>query len=259
MAEPFAMDAPLNVFSRPLADSMIEIPYKVILFDLFHTLVEVSGEPGGDGRSTAEILGVASRAWHEACFGDAHEICRRTSQHEVIRALAHAIEPTIPESLIAEASEVRQRRFDHALCRPRPEVEAVLETLTAAGYRLALLSNASTDEVRAWSRSPLARHFEHALFSWECGCAKPQPVFYRLALARMGVMAEEALFVGDGGSNEHRGARALGLDNVLLTHHIGHYDEARMAPRRQAVRWEVATLTELLALLEDMAETRRGA
>lgn len=253
------MEVPLNVFSRPLADSMIENPYKVILCDLFHTLVNVGTEPGGDGRTTAEILGVTSSDWHEACFGDVHEICRPTSQLEVIRALAHLIDPMIPESLIIEASASRQRRFDYALCHPFPEVEATLETLTAAGYRLALLSNASTDEVRAWSRSPLARHFEQALFSWECGCAKPHGEFYLLAMARMGVTAAEVLFVGDGGSNEHRGARAVGLDNVLITHHIAHYDEERMAQRREAVRWEVASLGELPALLDMIAKTRRGA
>jgi putative hydrolase of the HAD superfamily len=259
MTARFAMKPPLNIFSCPLNQSMKELPYKVILLDLFHTLVDVGTAPGASGRYTADILGLSREAWNRACFGAAHDICRPTSQLAVIRALAHSLDPAIPEARIREAAEERQRRFDHALLSVEPQVLDCLAELNAMGLRLGLLSNASTDEVRAWEDSPLAAHFEQAFFSWECGCAKPQPAFYRHALARMGVGTDECLFVGDGGSEEHSGAREVGIDNVLLTRHIGHFDEARLAPRRAAVKWEIASLQALRPLLQGMGEKKKGA
>lgn len=247
------MSAALNIFSRPLTKSMTALPYKVILFDLFHTLVDVGSAPGTAGRYTADILGVPREAWNQACFGEAHDICRPTEHLSVIRALAHSLDPAIPEALIREATEERQRRFDYALQSVEQEVLDELAALKGLGYRLGLLSNASTGEVQAWGDSPLAPLFEQAFFSWECGCAKPQPAFYRMAMRCMGVSSKECLFIGDGGSEEHQGARRLGIDNVLLLQHIGDYSEARLAPRREAVKWEVDSLSGLRRLLGRLA------
>jgi len=223
--------------------------YKVIFFDLFHTLIDVTTAPGATGRYTADILGVGRDEWNAACFGAAHNITGPTRQREVIRALAHSLDPTIPIEKIDEAAEERQRRFDHALLHVEVEVLELLQLLRAAGLRLGLISNASTDEVAAWPRSPLSDLFDEAIFSCHSGCCKPQPQIYRHALQRMGVDVTEALFVGDGGSDEHRGAAEVGLDNVLLTRYLGHYDEARLARRRAWVKWEIAHLRELPRLL----------
>lgn len=244
------MKAELKIFRLPLTISMKETSYKLILFDLFHTLVDVGSAPKASGRYTADILGIPRDVWNRACFSSAHDICRPTRQLDVIRALAHSIDPAIPDELIREAAEERQRRFDHALVQVEQEVLDCLQGLRGSGLHLALLSNASTDEVRAWPESPLAPLFEKAFFSWQCGCAKPQAQFYQHALNAMGVHSRQALFVGDGGSDEHVGAQQVGIDNVLLTRHIGHYDAARLAPRRAAVKWEINSLFELAPLLE---------
>lgn len=226
--------------------------YKVILFDLFHTLVDVGSAPGSAGRYTADILGLDREQWNRACFGAAHDICSPTEHVDVIRSLAHSIDPTISEALIREAAEERLLRFAYALEHVEPEVVENLEALRRAGMRLGLLSNASSGEVQAWPRSPLAALFEHAFFSCDCGMAKPSADFYRHALQELGVTAAECLFVGDGGSNEHEGAQRMGIDNVLITRHIDHYDEQRLAPRRAAVRWEIAHLGQLWPLLRGL-------
>lgn len=223
--------------------------YKVIFFDLFHTLIDVSTAPGASGRYTADILGVGREEWNAACFGAAHNITGPSSQREVIRALALGLDPTISVERIEEAAVERQRRFDHALVHVEAEVLAVLGELRAGGYRLCLISNASTDEVVAWPSSPLCTLFDAAVFSCHCGWCKPQPEIYRHALQGMGVSAGEALFVGDGGSDEHLGAARVGLDNVLLTRYLDHDDEERLSACRAAARWEIAHLGELLPLL----------
>lgn len=229
---------------------MKEIPYKVILFDLFHTLVNVGSAPGSAGRFTADILGLGREEWNQACFGNAHDICNHTNDVDVIRALAHSLDPAIPEAQIRVAAAERRQRFSHALIHVEPEVLSVLSELRETGVRLGLLSNASSGEVQAWSRSPLAALFEQVFFSCECGLAKPDPAFYHHALSRMSVSQGECLFVGDGGSDEHVGARRVGIDNVLITRHIAHLDEVRLAPRRAAACWEIADLGGIWPLLQ---------
>ena len=224
--------------------------YKAIFFDLFHTLVDVAAAPNAQGRYTADLLGLDRRAWSEACFGPLHEICKPTDHGDVVRTLAHSLDADIGEERIRAATQERQRRFDHALEQVDTEVLEVLDEVRGRGARLGLISNASTGEVAAWARSPLAARFEQVLFSCECGIRKPDPAIYRLALSRFQLAPGQALFVGDGGSDEHRGAREVGLDNVLITRHLGGLDPKALAERRATVRWEIGRLGELLPLLE---------
>ncbi len=227
--------------------------YRALLFDLFHTLVDAALAPASAGRYTADILGIDRAVWSDACFGPQHEICRPTDHLETVRTLAHTIDPSLPADLIAEAAQERSQRFAHTLEVVAPEVLETLAELRRRGYRLALVSNASTGEVAAWPRSPLAQQFDTVIFSCECGLKKPDPAIYQLALDRLQVGVTEALFIGDGGSDEHRGAREAGLANVLITRHIGHLPSERLAARRAQVRHEIGHIEELPTLLERLA------
>lgn len=221
-----------------------------VCFDLFHTLVDVWQVPGTVGGFTADILGVDRRRWSEACFGPLHDICRPTDALDTLRCLAHSIDPDVPEERIRAAAVDRQRRFDHCLRHPPAESVAALEALRARGLRLALVSNASSAEVAAWEHSPLAGLFDAAVFSCYCGSRKPEPAIYHTALKALGLAASECLFVGDGGSDEHRGARALGFTTVLTT----RFTDGRLAPeaiaeRRAACVHEVQEVGQVNALL----------
>ena len=230
-----------------------------ICFDLFNTLVNVGQVPPAVGGVTADILGVDRARWREACFGDQHEIRRPSNAYDNLRRMARALDPTLPEARIRTAVEHRQRRFDHALRHVPPSVLSVLRTLREAGHRLALVSNASTAEVRAWPDSPLAPLFDAVVFSCECGAAKPEPAIYRRALARLELDAAACLFVGDGGSEEHRGAHALGLHPLWLTEHVAPDRQARLAAELAPwIRGRIARLTDLPAWLTAYAGERTG-
>lgn len=230
-------------------------PIAGICFDLFHTLVDVGAVPDTVGRNTADILGVDREAWNAACFGPLHEICRPTDHCETVRQLAHSLDPTIPTARIEHAAEERRRRFEHSLLHVEPETLAALQALRERGLRLALVSNASTGEVAAWSSSPLAPLFDAAVFSCECGSAKPQPFIYQCALDALALAPERCLFVGDGGSDEHRGARVVGLHPVLITRHIaGRADRVRMKTQCAKADWVIDTVADVLELLERWGE-----
>ncbi|HEC17823.1 MAG TPA: HAD family hydrolase [Gammaproteobacteria bacterium] len=173
-------------------------------------------------------------AWNQACFSDDHEICRPTRHFEVIRVLAHKLDPDIPLTRIQSATRQRQARFDYALTdHVSPDVLNALRKLRNQGYRLALISNASTAEVRAWAESPLQALFDVAVFSCDVGMKKPDPAIYHYTAERLGVDVQQCVFVGDGGSDEHHGAHASGMTPLWLTCHLKADTIARLRPTLQ--------------------------
>jgi len=92
----------------------------------------------------------------------------------------------------------------------------VLRRLKGASKKLGLISDADPVEVAAWARSPMAGLFDCAIMSCEVGLTKPDPQIYALCLEKLGLDAQECLFVGNGGSQELAGARAVGLGTVMM-------------------------------------------
>jgi putative hydrolase of the HAD superfamily len=225
--------------------------FKAVCFDLFHTLVDVGNVPESVGRSTADVLGVSRQQWNAACFSDAHEIRAPSRHRDIVQSLAHSLDPGISMQVIDDATRERQRRFDHALMAVEPTVLALLARLKQDNLKLALISNASTGEVSAWPDSPLSPLFETAIFSCQCGYAKPEPGIYHTALEQIDVIAEECLFIGDGGSDEHRGAREAGMHTVLLTRHVRKRLTDEELQRRASLAHHVIHYLEEITLLLD--------
>lgn len=230
-----------------------------VLFDLFHTLVDVNGAPG---RSSSEILGIDPLAWNAKIMYDAahHALGEVSDPYESVRRIAHAIDPEIPEAKIREVVDERPRRFRHALCVVRPEILAGLRRLRELGMPLGLVSNAGLDEVTAWEESPLARWIDAPLFSCHERLMKPDPAIYHRAAGRLGVPSRLCLFVGDGGSHEHDGARAAGMRTVLFLHFLALSAPALAASRPRTTDYLASSMEELIGLVEGMltAEPESG-
>jgi putative hydrolase of the HAD superfamily len=219
-----------------------------VCFDLFNTLVNVGSVPDHIGATTAKVLGVEATAWREACFSDDHEICRPTNHFDVIRALAHRLDSQIPLARIEEATRQRQARFDYALTKHvSPDVVSTLYKLRDQGFRIALISNASSAEVKAWTDSPLRPLFDISVFSCNVGMKKPDPAIYHYTAEQLGVNTQNCAFVGDGGSDEHRGAHDSGMLPIWLTCHLSNETIAR----RQSMMQE--KIVETFSSLEAVA------
>ena len=92
----------------------------------------------------------------------------------------------------------------------------LLEDLAAAGYRLALLSNAPADFAEVMAEQPVARFFEHLAFSCYLGLVKPEPECYRAVLAMLGTRPGDVVFIDDRPENV-AGADAVGIQGVHFT------------------------------------------
>jgi len=102
-----------------------------------------------------------------------------------------------------------------------PEVGGILQSLKAAGYRLALASNFDdrlTGIVHGLLElSPL----DAVVISSLVGFRKPSPLFYHALIETAGCRAGELLMVGDDLRNDVEGARAAGLQAIHLDRDAG--------------------------------------
>lgn len=234
------------------------MPLQAVCFDLFNTLVNVGHVPPEYGRFTADVLGIPREAWNSLCFSEHHEICAPTRHLDVIRELAHRFDPNIPMQRIENATNERQSRFDHALQSVPATTLEMIGELRQRGIKIALISNASTAEVRAWPDSSISELFDVAVFSCECGYCKPDIQIYQYTLAKLDLDAGDVLFIGDGGSMEHLGAYNAGIRSLLLTEHLTVQHHARVREQQQAYYMrEINDIRDLPRILEILEQTER--
>lgn len=222
--------------------------YRAVVFDLFHTLTsaDVLRLPG---RGTSEVLGVSREAWNEQLlrYSDGRLRGKIRDPFMIIAQMAHAIDNAISEKTIGDAVENRIERFRRALMNIEESTRETLNKLKSAGKKLGLISNADVNEITGWDDSPLRPFFDCAIFSCHVGYVKPEKEIYEKALNELGVEARHVLYVGDGGSDELRGAKEMGMDTVLTTHVIRQFWPERIAKARQYADFEVNDLIEIVS------------
>ena len=91
-----------------------------------------------------------------------------------------------------------------------------LARLRQAGLKLAVVSNSDGRVEQALAAAGIRHYFDVVIDSALIGVEKPDPRIFHAALEALGVAPEEALYVGDLYDIDVLGARAAGLDAVLL-------------------------------------------
>jgi FMN phosphatase YigB (HAD superfamily) len=110
-----------------------------------------------------------------------------------------------------------QREFDLATSYALyPDVELALSALHEHGLKLGVISDWGIALGLILRHFGLTRFFDFAVISATARRAKPDPELYRLALDRADVVADYAIHVGDSYVRDVLGARALGINPVLI-------------------------------------------
>jgi putative hydrolase of the HAD superfamily len=98
----------------------------------------------------------------------------------------------------------------------RAEAAPALESLREGGLRLVVVSNWDCSLARMLARTGIAPLVDGVIASATVGAAKPDPSVLTAALAAAGAGPGEALHVGDSLAHDVAGARAAGVEAVLL-------------------------------------------
>jgi len=100
--------------------------------------------------------------------------------------------------------------------RADPEALAAIRRVRAAGLVAGVISNSNGSVRSILEETGLAAHLDFIIDSAVVGVEKPDPRIFALGLRAAGVAAAEAVYVGDLYSVDVLGARAAGLEGILL-------------------------------------------
>jgi len=127
----------------------------------------------------------------------------KISWKEFVARLAERTGKTEAELLAGYASQ-----------KINPELLAFIIKLRRS-YKTALLTNASRETINLLTKDvPLESAFSEVLVSSDVGMIKPDPRFFQLALSRLAVKPEEAVFIDDS-SKYIIAAKELGMETIL--------------------------------------------
>ena len=128
------------------------------------------------------------------------------------------------------------------------DLYATLAGLRRAGYEMGLVSNtfvAGPVHDRHLELHGLLEFFPVRVYSSDTGYRKPDRRIFQIALARMGVRAEEALFVGDLVKTDVVGARNVGMKTVLK-------QPWGTAPRHGLADYVIRQVSDLPSVLNEL-------
>lgn len=160
-----------------------------------------------------------------------YEDCIRQAARDV------GLPDSAPESLIR----------DWAKLQPWPEVARVLNALRRKGYKLGVVTNCSKRSghvaIRRAEEACAAdgAHgftFDAAITAEESGFYKPVPQAYRAILSKMGLEADQVLFVA-GSSGDVQGATDVGM-RVVWHNKAGLSKKGEAVPLKEAASLDVA-------------------
>jgi haloacid dehalogenase superfamily, subfamily IA, variant 3 with third motif having DD or ED/haloacid dehalogenase superfamily, subfamily IA, variant 1 with third motif having Dx(3-4)D or Dx(3-4)E len=187
----------------------------VVFFDLFFTLVTPKYN---DFRNENDVLGLTKEEWERYAEDGELYLKRATSKEltpqKIVEAIIEKMRVNVSERQKIEILKLREERFKKSLIEVDSTVLEVLSDIKKNGKKICLISNADVIDVLHWEKSPLHSLFDGTVFSYEVGYLKPQREIYKIALKRMRALPENCIFIGDGGSDELKGAKELGVKTI---------------------------------------------
>lgn len=226
-----------------MVDASFDI--RAIIFDLYGTLIH---EPDFEEcfvalAATSGVDLADYRVARQQTVPDATTGRLATAEARARAILAHLGRP-VGDGLVERLAEI-ERATRWSGVRLYPTTLPTLRALRERGYRLGLVSDCTAVMGR-----PIPEQFgllpllDAVALSYEVGHAKPSPAIFHAATDALGVEPASCLFVGDGGSDELNGARALGMTTVRIDQEGAWARSASPAPSA----FVVVRLDEVLEL-----------
>ncbi|OLB75005.1 MAG: haloacid dehalogenase [Actinobacteria bacterium 13_2_20CM_2_71_6] len=190
--------------------------YRAVLFDFFGTLTTAVSR-GPAHRNIARWLGCDPRAF-AAALNDTFLERARGGYGPPARALRRVTDavggrPSRAQLAMAQPLRMAAVQADTSL---REDAVPVLRAVKARGLRTGLISDCGPELPRYLPTLPIAPLLDTCVYSIEVRACKPDPAMYLTACRRLLVEPRECLYIGDGGSQELSGARAVGMTAIRL-------------------------------------------
>ena len=194
---------------------------RAVLFDAGNTLVFLDYWRMAEGVGAALDLPLTGAGLAAHASGAARAMERASgSDQERASAYLEALFRLagVPAARMGEVRDCLRRMHGerHLWCSVQEQTPAALARLRAAGIRLGIVSNSDGRVEQALLAAGLREYFDVVIDSSVLGVEKPDPAIFQAALQALSVAPEEALYVGDLYEVDVIGARAAGIEAVLL-------------------------------------------
>ena len=205
--------------------------YRAVVFDLFGTLIKGFTRRDYDqvNARMAEAVGVpfpefwqlVGETYRGKCLG------HYSSFEDNIQDICSRFGLEMDAGQITQAARYHYEFMADALV-PEQEVLEALGMLKVRGLKCGLISDCGPEVPLLWGESPLARLIDVPVFSCEERIGKPNIDIYQVAAHRLQVQPPECIYVGDGGSDELKGAAVAGMLSILKRTNLNDvYDRDR--------------------------------
>ena len=193
----------------------MEKNYRAVIFDLFETLITEWGHKKYTKNAMCSDLGVERESfdvyWKEK---GSDRYLGNISFEDSLFYACEKCGKQVEKETIAQVIDERIRTKAECFDNINPEVFRLLRQLREMGFKTAIISNCSSEEVKVLKESELYKYFDEVVLSYEVHMKKPDICIYEETLKRLNMAADECLFVGDGGSDELVGARNAGMKAI---------------------------------------------
>lgn len=193
---------------------------RAVIFDMYETLVTMTRSVPYKGTNIAKDLGLAEAVFREVWNpADNERTLGKTTFEDTIR-LSMKVNDCFSESLLQEIIRKRQDAEREYFNHLNSGIIPMLQGLKERNVKVALISNCYLEERDVIKQSKLWPYFDVACMSCELGMKKPQIEIFEICLEKLGLKAEECLYVGDGGSRELETAQAVGMKAAQATWYL---------------------------------------
>jgi putative hydrolase of the HAD superfamily len=208
-------------------------PKRIVFFDVGGTLVDVSPSVGHvyaracAGRGADVEPAAVQHAFDSAWVALSKEVPRGANRYRLFpggerewwdRVSCFALDLCgVPARQRPSTDELRAVFARPEAWRVFPEAREVLGELGRRGVRLGVISNWDSRLPHLLASLDLDAHFEIVVYSASAGYEKPHPGIFAAALEAAGVDPPNAMHIGDRLDEDYAGARAAGLNALLLS------------------------------------------
>lgn len=184
---------------------------KAVIFDMFETLVTMLSAPSYFGADMAEEAGISAeqfgKIWHK--FEYDQTVGKLTLEEAVAATLNElgCYSGVCFQQIILKRNAAKAEVFKHI----DPDIIRVLKSLKEIDIKIGMISNCFSEENELIRQSVLYQYFDAPFLSYEQGICKPDKEIFNRCLNKLGIIPEEGLYIGDGGSSELEAAGELGM------------------------------------------------